>query len=173
MTGSAPIEIRLATAQDAPFLAGVEQSAGAAFRALPDLAWIADQPIAPGEASLPLIEAGTVWVAQDAQSGVIGELLAGIFGDALHIFELAVAKDFQQRGIGRRLIDVAVREARSRNLEAITLTTFRHVAWNGPFYAHYGFAELSGADVDARLAEIIRSEEARGLPDRCAMRLML
>jgi hypothetical protein len=47
------------------------------------------------------------------------------------------------------------------------------VAWNAPFYARYGFAELSGADIGARLREIIRSEEARGLPNRCAMRLML
>jgi len=173
MTVSVPIEIRLARALDAPFLPGVEQSAGAAFRALPELAWIADEPIASGETSLPLIEAGTVWVAQDAQAGLVGELLAGIFDDALHIFELAVAQDFQQRGIGPRLIDAAVQAARARNLKAITLTTFRHVAWNGPFYARYGFAELSGADVDARLADIISSEEARGLPNRCAMRLTL
>jgi GNAT superfamily N-acetyltransferase len=167
------ITIRLATPRDAPFLPGVEQSAGALFRTLPELAWIADEPIAPGDASLPPIAAGTVWVAEDKAAGVIGELLGGVAQDALHIFELAVVEDFQKRGIGRRLVDAAVQAARGRGLKAVTLTTFRHVGWNGPFYARYGFVELTGADIDARLAEIVRSEEARGLPNRCAMRLTL
>jgi GNAT superfamily N-acetyltransferase len=167
------ITIRLAVVADAPHLPEVERSAGAAFRALPDLAWIADEPIVPGETSLPLIAAGTVWVAQDAASGVIGELLGGIAGDDLHIYELAVAAEFQQRGIGRRLLDTAANAARGRGLKALTLTTFRHVAWNAPFYARYGFAELSDAALDVRLRDILRAEAARGLPNRCAMRLAL
>ncbi len=167
------ITIRLAAAADAPDLPQVERSAGAAFRTLSDLAWIAGEPVAPGESFLPLIAAGTVWVAQDAIRGVIGELRGEAAGDVLHILEIAVAADFQQRGIGRRLLDAAADAARHKGLKALTLTTFRHVVWNGPFYARYGFAELPDAGLDTRLRDILRAEDAHGLPNRCAMRLAL
>jgi hypothetical protein len=57
-------------------------------------------------------------------------------------------------------------------LRALTLTTFRHVAWNAPFYARYGFVELP-ADSDGRLKAILIRETAHGLPNRCAMRFDL
>ena len=167
MTG--PVFIRLARAGDAPRLVGVEASAGELFRTLPDLAWIADEPLGEPEDFLDLIAAGTVWVAEDRAAGVIGELRGEIVNDVLHIVELAVAPDFQLRGLGRRLIDAARDLARARGLAALTLTTFRHVAWNAPFYARYGFVELTAPD--ARLSDIVRAEDARGLPNRCAMRL--
>jgi len=173
MHAAASVSIRLARAEDAAWLPGAELSAGALFRTLPDLAWVADEPPALPESFLPLIAAGTVWVAQNAHGMIVGELRGETVGEVLHILELAVAKEFQQRGLGRRLLDAAVAAARARGLKALTLTTFRHVAWNAPFYARYGFAELPDGDLDARLRETVRAEEARGLPNRCAMRLPL
>ena len=165
--------IRLATKSDAVALPEIEQSAGELFRTLPELSWIADEPIGTAEEFLPLIEAGTVWVAEGDGSGIVGELRGRIADDALHIVELAVSRAFQQRGIGRALIDVARSWAHDRGLRALTLTTFRHVAWNAPFYARYGFVELSDSQLGQRLATILRDEAAHGLPDRCAMRLPL
>ncbi len=165
------VSIRLARAADAIKLPEVERSAGEAFRALPDLAWIADDHIEPAEAYLPLIAAGTVWVAETADSMIAGVLLAEAAADALHIAELSVAIAFQQRGIGRRLLDAALAWARAKTLSALTLTTFRHVPWNAPFYTRYGFRELTGSACDARLVQILRGETERGLTNRCAMRL--
>lgn len=169
----AGIVIRLAHAGDAALLPAVEGAAGALFRTLPELAWVADEPLGAPQDFLPPIAAATVWVAEDSQAGVIGELRAEICGGDLHILELAVAADFQQRGIGRCLLDAARDAARERGLQALTLTTFRHVAWNAPFYARYGFVELAAAKNGERLAEIVRAEEASGLPNRCAMRMAL
>ncbi len=148
-------------------------SAGTLFRTLPELAWVADEPLASAESFLSLIAAGTVWVAQDSRGTIVGELRGEIAGDVLHVLELAVAHDAQRRGVGRRMLDAAVEAARTYGLGALTLTTFRHVAWNAPFYARYGFAELSDSDLDTRLREFLRAEEAHGLPNRCAMRLPL
>lgn len=173
MNTSSHVSIRLAVAADAAFLPGIEKSAGELFRTLPELAWIADEPIGTAEEFLPFIAAGTVWLVDDAKAGVIGELRGELVGDALHIVELAVAKDFQRRGLGRALIDAAAAWSRNRGLAALTLTTFRHAAWNGAFYARYGFVELSPAERDERLTAIVRAEEGRGLPNRCAMRLTL
>jgi GNAT superfamily N-acetyltransferase len=171
MNHSSRASIRLAEATDAAQLAEIERSAGELFRTLPGLAWISDEPIGSAQDFLPLILAGTVWVAEDGTSGLVGELRARIAGDELHIVELAVVREFQQRGIGRALIDAVAQWARLRGLRALTLTTFRHVAWNAPFYARYGFVELADAGLDARLGMILRSEAEHGLPNRCAMRL--
>jgi GNAT superfamily N-acetyltransferase len=165
--------IRLAREADAPFLGGIQRSAGDLFRTLPDLAWIAGEPVEEADAYLPLIAAGTVWGAETTDGVLAGVLLADVTGGALHIVELAVAAGQQQRGIGRALLDAARDHARAQGLAALTLTTFRHVAWNGPFYARYGFVELREDALDEHLARIVHAETARGLPNRCAMRLVL
>src|SRR3569833_4470703 len=135
--------IRVATVSDAEALPGVQSSAGALFRTMPDLAWSADEPIEPPAHYLPMIARGDVRVAQDARGGVVGCLFGEVVEDAFHVLELAVVREAQQRGLGRRLLDAARDAARSRGLAAVALTTFRHVAWNGPFYARYGFAPMT------------------------------
>jgi GNAT superfamily N-acetyltransferase len=166
--------IRIARPADAVQLPGIERSAGDSFRSVPDIAWVADHPVPPAEFNLPLIAAGTVWVAEDQEAGPVGFLRSEVTGAALFIIELAVARAFQQRGIGRRLIDAAVAHARAAGLAAVTLTTFRHVAWNAPFYARYGFAELDRDALSDHLRRQLHNEEVEhGLPHRCAMRLQL
>jgi GNAT superfamily N-acetyltransferase len=167
------IAIRLARPDDAVLLPAVEQSAGELFRGLPDLAWIADDQNQPAEAYLPLIANGSVWVAEDDAAGLVGLIMCEAFDDGLHVWELAVADGFQGRGIGRALLDAAVAFARGAGLRSVTLTTFRHVAWNAPFYERYGFVVLAPGSMNARLADDVRQEEARGLPNRCAMLLSL
>ena len=173
MNTSSNVSIRRAVADDARFLPEIEQSAGGLFRTLPELAWIADEPIGTADEFLPLILAGTVWVAETGAGGIVGQLRGRIADDALHIVELAVVPAFQQQGIGRALIDTAAQWARRHGLRALTLTTFRHVAWNAPFYARYGFRELPLVECDGRLTSILMRETAQGLPNRCAMRFDL
>jgi GNAT superfamily N-acetyltransferase len=165
--------IRPAREADATFLAGIQLSAGALFRTLPDIAWIAGEPVGEAESYLPLIAAGTVWVAEAGDGTLAGVLLGEVTGDDLHILELAVSAEHQQHGIGRALLDAARDYAAARGLAAVTLTTFRHVAWNGPFYVRYGFVEVREDELDEHLAHTVRAETERGLPNRCAMRLAL
>jgi len=165
--------IRLARPQDAGQIGAIETSAGDLFRTLPDVAWVADNPPDPPEAFLPLIEDGTVWVAEHPPGIAAGVLIAQAIDEELHVWELAVARLAQQQGLGRALLDTACEFARGSGLRAVTLTTFRHVAWNGPFYARYGFVELGEAEMNAVLRAIVAEETARGLPNRCAMRFQL
>jgi len=54
----------------------------------------------------------------------------------------------------------------------VTLTTFRDVPWNMPFYARLGFVETPAEDLGAALLSVIGDEMRRG-PDpahRVAMR---
>ncbi|MBN9552251.1 MAG: GNAT family N-acetyltransferase [Alphaproteobacteria bacterium] len=169
------ITIRPARAEDAEALPGIEQSAGLAFRAIPELAWLADGDNVSAQRHRALIADGACWIGADDRDRPVGFLSAGIEGDTLHIWELDVSLDRQGQGIGRALLGRAVADARRRGLAAVTLTTFRAVAWNAPFYRKFGFRVLEGAEIDERLASLLGDEAEHGmaLDQRCAMRLDL
>jgi GNAT superfamily N-acetyltransferase len=164
------ISIRLARPSDAQGLPDVERDAGRSFLTIPDLAWIASDTVTSADEHLSRIVQGTIWVAEHASAGVIGFLNAEVTGPELHIWETAVRGEFQQRGIGARLLDAALDHARAAGLAALSLTTFRDVAWNAPFYARNGFAIVEGDALDERLASLLRQEASWGMPRRCAMR---
>jgi GNAT superfamily N-acetyltransferase len=91
-----------------------------------------------------------------------------------HIWQLAVLPHHGRRGLGRALVDAACEWARGEGFEAITLTTYRDVPWNGPFYRSLGFADLE--DLPPGLAAIREHERSVGDDDfgpRVAMRLAL
>ena len=169
------ITIRPARAEDAGALPSIEQSAGEAFRTIPELAWLADGDNISAERHRALIADGACWVAAEEKGRPVGFLSAGIEGDALHIWELDVRLDRQGSGIGRALLERAVADARLRGLAAVTLTTFRAVHWNAPFYRKFGFRILEGAEIDGRLTGLLGDEAEHGMPSdqRCAMRLDL
>lgn len=93
----------------------------------------------------------------------------------LFIVELSVHQASQGIGLGRRLLsDVAV-EAKARSFTSLTLTTFRDVPWNAPWYARMGFEMLPETSLNAALRQKLAQEVAHGMAyeSRCAMRLML
>ena len=157
------IKIEIADTSDAQFLPDIERSSGEAFRHLPSLAWIADDDVQSLERHLELIELGQAWVARSDQ-GIVGFLSAERFVNSLHIWQMAVHSDFQKKGIGRALIVQAKQAAASAGLTNLTLTTFRHVAWNEPFYASCGFRTLKPNDLCERLKATLDAEERAGLP---------
>jgi GNAT superfamily N-acetyltransferase len=167
--------MRRAEACDAEFLPAVEHSAATLFASWPALAWIAEGEDLPVARYREVIAKGASWVAVDADDRPLAFLIASSEDDALHICELGVHRQVQRQGIGRMLLAEAIAEARRRGLGAVTLTTFRDVPWNAPFYAALGFEQLSGPAVGDRLAHALRHDAERGLPadTRCAMRLDL
>ena len=124
--------------------------------------------VAPPDAYRPHLLAGTLWVVDD--EGIPVAFLAGrVEGERLHIDELDVRQDRQGHGLGRRLLNHAADWARGRGLKALSLTTFRSIPWNGPFYASAGFREWPPADAPASIRQALMNETSRGLADRCAM----
>lgn len=164
--------IRRAAPGDAGALPAVECSAGEAFRALPDLAWIADGEVQSARRHRELIAAGLALVAE-LSGRPVGFLNAEIFGNRLHLWQIAVHADHQGQGIGTRLLRRAIREAAARGLHAMTLTTFREVSWNEPYYRRLGFVPLQAPS--GHLRRILADEARAGLPmeRRCAMVMWL
>lgn len=164
------ITIKLASEEQATLLPAIERSSGQAFRQTESLAWIADDDIQSAEFHQKLICQGTAWVAQNTFQDIVGFLSAERKRQSLHIWQMAVHSDWQQRGIGRRLMDAALCWSAKNNLSAVTLTTFRDLVWNEPFYKSCGFCTIVD-DMPITLQNILDSEANAGLPRelRCAM----
>ena len=166
--------VRPATFHDVAALPAIERAAGQRFREIPALAWLADSPAISAERHLACIEQGMSWLALVGDKPV-GFILAEIHPTSLFIVELSVHLDWQRKGVGRQLIACAVEQARKLGLTSLTLTTFRDVPWNAPFYTRLGFAMLDELTLPAGLAAKREQETRHGLPpeSRCAMRLSL
>ena len=67
----------------------------------------------------------------------------------------------------------AIDHARARGFARLSLTTFRAIPWNAPFYASLGFIEWDPNDAPDSIRKALAKEAAFGLKDRCAMRLEL
>lgn len=154
-------------------LPAIERSAALAFRGSSQDA-ITGAAVNPVEFYVPFQTDGLVLVAQEADE-LVGFVASQVCEDALHLWELAVRRERQARGVGRSLVLASVDLARRRRLTAVTLSTFRDIAWNAPFYGRLGFAELPAEALNPRLAAIRERERALGLDvaNRCAMRLAL
>jgi len=60
----------------------------------------------------------------------------------LYLVDMAVAPGVQRRGIGRLLLEAAVRTAEGWKADAIRLDAYDHPAGAGPFYEKCGFTEV-------------------------------
>ena len=162
--------LRLARPDDAESMPAIERAAAEMFRSDPDLADIDFDDVWEPSELRPLIRKGHCLVAH------LGDTMAGFlvnqpFSRELHVWELDVHPDYQGRGIGAGLIRACQIDARNSGFKAVTLTTFRDVPWNGPFYTRLGFEEVTALDAHPRLASELSLEADHGLPAdrRCAM----
>ncbi|AOM39378.1 GNAT family N-acetyltransferase [Xenorhabdus hominickii] len=166
--------IRLTQKSDVSRLPAVEYSAAKLFSFIPELSWIADGHVQTEQQHLEYLSQDNSWIALN-NIQPIGFILAKPLNDGLHIMELSVHEHWQRKGIGRALIEKVVQVAEQRNLQAVTLTTFRHVSWNAPFYQRLGFDILKPQQITAALRKILQSEIDYGFTEeqRCAMKRLI
>ena len=105
----------------------------------------------------------------DGGDGPVAFLAARVAGDRLHIDELDVQQDQQGEGLGRRLLGHVRDWARAKGMALLSLTTFRSIPWNAPYYVRFGFREWDPAEAPEDVQRALRREAANGLSDRCAM----
>ena len=163
--------IRRARPSEYPLLPKIERAAGTLFETVDGLAL---GPIEPS--SVAFIEAvgrnGAVLVAADDKDVPVGFVLAGFLDRALYIYELDVSPAHGRRGLGRRLVDAACACAAGEGASAVTLSTFRDIPWNAPFYAKVGFREVPRKQWTPAFHLLHHREVELGLPvdRRCFMR---
>jgi GNAT superfamily N-acetyltransferase len=148
--------IRPPAADELARLVEIEAAAGRAFadHGMPEIA--ADDTGTPSGLE-EYRAAGRAWVAAD-RDGPIAYLLAAEVDGCLHVEQVSVDPAHSGREIGATLIDHLAEVARAAGRPALTLTTFRDIPWNAPYYARIGFAELPEAEWGPQIRALVEHE---------------
>jgi GNAT superfamily N-acetyltransferase len=105
------------------------------------------------------VAAAVFAVGEPAVGFVTLELVDG----SAHIDQVSVLPEHGRRGIGRALLEAAIGWAASSGYTGLTLTTYRDVPFNAPFYRTLGFTEVT--DPAPGLAALRAHERESGLDD--------
>ena len=118
------------------------------------------------------LRCGHLWVALADDVPVEFAHIEVLEPTIAHLEEIDVHPDHGRRGVGTELVFSVCRWAAANGYSCVTLTTFRDVPWNMPFYARLGFEEIPPAELSAALLSVIEDETRRGLDPsrRVAMR---
>ena len=106
---------------------------------------------------------GRLWVALADDVPVGFAHVEVIEPGAAHLEEIDVHPDHGRRGLGAKLIRQVCEWAASNGYGAVTLTTFRNVPWNSPFYLRLGFDVVAPEQLSASLRATVEDETRRGL----------
>jgi GNAT superfamily N-acetyltransferase len=168
------LRIRAPRGDELGALVDIEREAGALFAAfgMPEIA--RDDPGSVAELE-PYRAGGRAWVAVDDDDRPIAYLISAVVDDCPHIEQVSVSPAHARRGIGAALVEHLAALAAADGRAALTLTTFRDVPWNAPYYERLGFAVVEPADQGPELAALVAEEAARipGEAPRVAMRRAL
>ena len=164
MTGN-NYTIRLARRDELPLLNDIERAAASLFREV-GFDFAADM----GPLSLDLLRSlqskEQIWVAAAPDGLPVGFAVVQIIDELAHLEEISVHPTHGRQGLGTRLIQVVCGWARDEGYPAVTLSTFRDVPWNAPFYQRLGFRILGEEELGPGLLAV-REHEAQ---DRLAVR---
>lgn len=80
-----------------------------------------------------------VWVA--VADGIRGGVVLGVGGDVAHLINIAVHPSCGGQGVGKRLLDTALNEARRRGARSMDLATHVDMPENVEMYRHLGWQE--------------------------------
>lgn len=153
--------IDVARAVDVPALAAIER---AAARLLEGHAPAAVLDEVTDAATLRrAAEEGRLWIARVDGVPVGFALVAMLAPDMPHLEEVGVHPEHGRRGIGAALVRAACAWVARAGHRELTLTTFRAVPWNMPFYAKLGFVDVTGEPRRPELGAVVDDEAARGL----------
>ncbi len=168
---AAGMRIRATTIDDLEPLRAIELRAGALFRevGMPD---IAAHPVPPATVLARYVHAGRSWVLAGRDDLPVGFVLVDLVDGLPHIEQISVDPPYARRGLGATLMDHVSAWAAAQGHGAVTLTTFRSVPWNGPYYGRLGFAEVPDEARGPELAALMAEEARHGLDpaERVAMR---
>lgn len=149
--------IRAAQPGDISGIRDIEGAAGELFREIGMDAIAADPPSSEAELAPYLCE-GRAWVGTDTADNPIAYILVDVIDAGAHIEQVTVHPVYSRKGLGSSLIDHVERWAAGCGLNAMTLTTFRDVPWNAPYYERLGFLPVPEQTWPNGLRKVVQSE---------------
>ena len=109
---------------------------------------------------------GRLWVARAGGVAVGYAHAQRLDAVTAHLEEVDVLPEHGRRGLGTRLVRQVCDWARASGYQRVTLTTFRDVPWNMPFYKKLGFVVVPRRQLGAGLLSRVHDETSRGLDPR-------
>jgi GNAT superfamily N-acetyltransferase len=160
---TARYDLRPARTAEIETLRGIEKAAATRLLGT-DLAWVAgDEPTEAAALAERIADGRCLIAARDDRP--VGFVIFEIVDDTAHVEELDVLPDHAGHRLGARLIDAVAAWAAQRGLPALTLSTFRDVPWNAPYYRRLGFTDIPMGELTPGLAEIRAHHREKGLVD--------
>jgi predicted N-acetyltransferase YhbS len=162
--------IRPARVKELPLLSQIEQSAARLFLDTPYAFLVNDEPL-----SLDFVQqqfrAGRVWVAVDCHEIVVGYAIAREVDNTLYLQQIDVEPEHGRRGIGSAFVKTVCDWATQQGYAIVSLSNFRDLPWNAPFYSKLGFHPVDEAELTTGFQQIRCKEFEAGLPisDRVIM----
>jgi GNAT superfamily N-acetyltransferase len=143
-------------------LQAIEHAAGKMFAGwdLPASLFDEEMPLPVFETALAL---GLLWVALSPGGEPVGFALLERDGKLLHLEELDVHPDHGRKGIGSALVNSVCSWGVKQGCISMTLTTFRHIPWNRPFYEKLEFRVLPEARLGGDLKQRLAREAVQGM----------
>lgn len=158
-------EISLAKPEHLPQLATVELSAAMLFREFAPAQSVLGEST-PHDVLVEAQHGRRLWVALVGEAPIGFALVRMIAERHPHLAEMDVLPEYGRRGVGSALLRTVCAWVLEGGYAQITLTTFRDVKWNMPFYSRFGFVELPEAQQGPELSAIVEDERLRGLDSR-------
>ena len=106
---------------------------------------------------------GHLWVALADDAPVGFAHVEVLEPKVAHLEEIDVHPEHGRRGVGTKLVMHVCGWAAAAGYEAVSLSTFRDVPWNMPFYARLGFTVVPDSALSSALRAVVDDERRRGL----------
>jgi GNAT superfamily N-acetyltransferase len=155
-------QVRRAHERDVSLLQAIELDAARSYAAFAATRFCLDLPARDAGEHRTAREHGLALVAERADIAVGFILVVPTDGSA-HIMEFGVRQAEQGRGCGRILMRDAEAWAVEAGFDEMTLTTYRDIPWNAPFYARLGYRVLDVGPDRPELASLMSEEIRMGL----------
>jgi len=133
------VDFRAARPDEIETIRALEHASAQRFVGLMD-ALAEDEPSPAAVLVARLLDDGLV-VAVEGES-VVGFVMFRRVERRLYVEQLDVLPAFAGRAIGAALLDEVAVRARAEGLDGLSLSTFREVPWNAPYYRRLGFTDV-------------------------------
>ncbi|MCU1464754.1 MAG: hypothetical protein JWM72_682 [Actinomycetia bacterium] len=157
-----PFDIRTPRPDELERLRDIERAAGAIFAEV-GFADVAAHEPESAEALAEYTRAGRAWLIADDDDLPVGYAVVDIVDGVAHLEQLSVVPERGRQGLGTALLEHTCTWAAAHGYDAVTLTTFRAVAWNAPYYAKHGFDIMSDDEIGPELRALCALEAEHGL----------
>lgn len=160
--------VRFARPDELDALPAIEVAADARFAATPYAALVAGYPTTAVEDFAAAQDRWALFVAVGGDDRPVAFAHCRPVGrGTLYVAQLSVHPEHAGRRLASRMLDGAAAFHGPRGVTRLTLTTFRDLPWNAPYYGRIGFREVPDLEAEVFLKRQIEEQVRSGFAREC------